>query len=525
MAEEEKKKPQPPKNLLEVIQQWPLKRKLSFLGVGLLSLVLFGGLIWSARDADYRLLYSNLDPSDAGAVVGWLKENNLPYRIEDNGKSIYMPAENVYEVRLELAASGIPQGGGIGFELFDKQSFGMTDFAQKVNYQRALQGELARTISNLSLVEGARVHLALPEKRLFREQQKEASASVILRLAPGRTPSDNQVQGIVHLVASSIEGMNPENVTVIDSSGRTLTQRRDEGFNGPMTPGMLDYQQQVEKRLEERAQSLLDRALGPGGSMVRITAELDFSQVEKTEEIFDPDRSAVRSEQVTEEQSDSAAAGGVPGVEANLDGGKMGLGGGNNSSRSEETVNYEISKVISRTVGAVGGVKNLSVAVLVGEKPAPPDAEGPATVPRNEDDLNSIRNMVASALGLDLERGDQIEVVSMPFENGMIDVPVEETGPIDLLWQYWPLIKYALLALGGALLYFLLIRPMVRSIKEEARMVEHYKTVEELESEMEDETPMLPGAKGKDPMRAMRREVLSGKATPAQVIKTWLKEN
>ncbi|WP_305045785.1 flagellar basal-body MS-ring/collar protein FliF [Geoalkalibacter sp.] len=520
MAEQAKK--QPPKNLVELILQWPLKRKLSFAAVGLASLLLFGLIIFSARGGDYRLLYSNLDAADAGAVVAWLKENRVPYRLENEGRSIYLPADKVYEARLELAGAGIPQGGGIGFELFDKQSFGMTDFAQKVNYQRALQGELARTIANLSLVEGARVHLALPEKRLFREQQKEASASVILKLVPGRTPNEGQIQGIVHLVASSIEGLEPKNITVIDSTGRVLSKKPGDGIEGPMTPGMLDHQSRVERSLEERAQSLLDRALGPGNSMVRITAQLDFSQVEKTEELFDPNRSAVRSEQVMEEKSGQSPAGGIPGVESNLDGGALSLGGATSNTRSEETTNYEISKVVSRTVGPVGALRNVSVAVLVSDRPAPPGSEGPAFVPRNDNELLSIENMVAGALGLDRNRGDQIKVVSMPFENGLVDLPGVESSPVDLFWQFWPLIKYALLALGAVLVYLKLVRPMVKTIKSEAKLVEHYKTVQELETEM-GQTGMLPGPK--DPLAQMRNEVLAGQATPAQVIKTWLKES
>lgn len=519
MAEDVKKLP--PKNLLELIMQWPLKRKLSFAAVGLVSALLFALIILTARGADYRLLYSNLDATDAAAVVAWLKENNVPYRLQNEGRSIHLPANQVYEARLELAGAGIPQGGGIGFELFDKQSFGMTDFAQKVNYQRALQGELARTISNLSLVEGARVHLALPERRLFREQQKDATASVILKLVPGRSPNDGQVQGIIHLVASSIEGLEPQNVTVIDSTGRVLSKKPNEGMDGPMTPGMLDYQTRIERSLEERAQSLLDRALGAGNSLVKITAQLDFSKVEKTEEIFDPNRAAVRSEQVMEEKSGQNGAGGIPGVAANLDGAPVGATGAGSSTRSEETTNYEISKVISRTVAPVGALKNLSVAVLVGDRPAPPGSEGPVFVPRNDNELVSIENMVAGALGLDQGRGDQIRVVSMPFENGLAEFPAVEASPWDTFWQLWPLIKYVFLAVGAALVYFMLVRPMVRSIRSEAKLVEHYKTVQQLEAEMNQGA--LPGPK--DPMEQMRHQILGGQATPAQVIKTWLKQS
>lgn len=198
-----------------------------------------------------------------------------------------IPADKVYEARIELAGSGLAEGG-VGFEIFDKQSFGMTDFAQKVNYRRALQGELMRTITSLAPVEAARIHLALPEKRLFREQQQEATASVIIKLASGRSLKESQLQGIVHLVAGSVEGLESENVTVVDSSGKVLSKSRSDEISGPMTPGMLTYQQTMEQRLEARAQSLLDRALGAGNSLVRVTAEVDFDQRERVEDLSIP---------------------------------------------------------------------------------------------------------------------------------------------------------------------------------------------------------------------------------------------
>jgi flagellar M-ring protein FliF len=213
-------------------------------------------------------------------VVDWLKGRKIPYRLEDGGKDIMIPADKVYEARIELAGAGLAEGG-VGFEIFDRQSFGLTDFAQKVNYHRALQGELMRTITSLAPVEAARVHLALPEKRLFRDQQKVATASVIVKLHSGRTLKEVQLQGIIHLVAGSVEELEAENVTVVDSSGKVLSKSRSEAMSGPMTPGMLEYQQTVERRLEERAQSMLDRALGASNSMVRVTAEINFDQRER----------------------------------------------------------------------------------------------------------------------------------------------------------------------------------------------------------------------------------------------------
>ena len=206
------------KSVLDVLMEWSLARKLSLVAVTVVSGLLFAAIIMQSQVADYSLLFANLPSRDASSVVEWLKDRKIPYRLEDGGRDILIPADQVYEARIELAGSGLSEGG-VGFEIFDKQSFGMTDFAQKVNYRRALQGELVRTITSLGPVEGARIHLALPEKRLFREQQQQATASVIVKLVSGSSLKEAQLQGIVHLVAGSVEGLDAENVTVVDSSG------------------------------------------------------------------------------------------------------------------------------------------------------------------------------------------------------------------------------------------------------------------------------------------------------------------
>ncbi len=511
-----------PKSLTTTIQAWPMKRKISLAAVALVSLGLFALLILQVRVADYRLLYSNLSDTDAGAVITWLKDQKIPYRLENGGRSIHVPANQVYEARLNLAGAGIPQGGGVGFELFDKQSFGMTDFAQKINYQRAIQGELGRTIASLAPVESARVMVALPEKRLFLEQQKEATASVILRLAPGRQLKEGQVMGVVHLVASSIEGLEPANVTVVDESGRVLTPKGNQDLAGPMSPAMLDFQSSIEQKLETRAQSLLDRALGSGNSMVRVTAEVDFSQMEKTEERFDPDGAVPRSEQVSTEKSDAGTSGGVPGVDSNL--GQTGItAGSTNSSRSSETINYEISKVVSRTVAPVGAVKNLSVAVLVADKMTPgADGGEPTLSPRGDKELLDLENMIRSALGLEADRGDKISVVSMPFEEDITLAAGDmETAPA--LYQYMPFIKYGLLAAAGLFLYFMLVRPLVRTLQETRATAARpggYRTVAELEGEMSPEEQALLTAE--DPINRLRKQILASETPPTQVIRSWL---
>jgi flagellar M-ring protein FliF len=501
---------------------WTNARKLSLVVAALLSISIFALIITQARVADYGLLYANLASSDASSVVEWLKAQKIPYRLADGGGAIHIPADKVYEVRLDLAGAGLPQGGGVGFEVFDKQSFGMTDFTQKVNYQRALQGELSRTITSLAPVVGARVMLALPEKRLFKDQQKKATASVILKLTPGRQLDQSQVQGIIHLVAGSIEGLQAENINVIDSNGNVLSQKTNNGESGPMSPGMLDFQQTIEQRLEQRAQSLLDQALGANNSQAKVTAELDFSQVEKLEERYDPKGSVPRSEQVSEEKSGGTTTGGIPGTEANL-GGAGATAVSTPSSSTTETINYEISKVVNKVVAPVGSIKKLSVAVLVGDRYVPPAEEGAEAtfVPRTEEELQSIRNMITSALGLDETRGDKIEVVAMPFEDSFVgDTPVEEAPP-STLYQYLPYAKYGLLVLGTALLYFLLIRPILRTLASGIGPgPQRFQTVQELEGDLSPEQLLSPN----DPTLRLRKQILASETSPTQVIRSWLNQ-
>lgn len=522
MAEEAKVEKQ---TLLTTIMAWSLARKLSLIGVTLVSILLFAAIIMQSRVADYSLLFANLPNRDAGMVVEWLKDRKIPYRLEDGGKDIMIPADRVYEARLELAGSGLAEGG-VGFEIFDKQSFGMTDFAQKVNYRRALQGELMRTITSLGPVEGARIHLALPEKRLFREQQQQATASVIVKLISGRSLKESQLQGIIHLVAGSVEGLESENVTVVDSSGKVLSKSRSDAISGPMTPGMLDYQQTVERRLEIRAQSLLDRALGAGNSLVRVTADVDFDQRERVEEALDPNGSVVVSEQASSERGSAQMSGGVPGVVSNLqaDGSQASSMTSTPSSRSEEVVNYELSKVVSKTVQSVGSLKSLSVSVLVADKVAP-SAEGaePTATPRSDVELQGIEKMVRTALGINETRGDLISVVSMPFESGFATEPLPPPSLVDKVYPFMPLIKYGLLSIAALMAYLLFLRPLLRTLRDASESSAPMKTVEELEAELQAQNTPLLGGPG-DPLAQIRQEVLGGDLLPVQVVKNWLRE-
>ena len=520
------------KSLIDVIMEWSLARKLSLVAATAVSVLLFSLIIMQSQVADYSLLFANLPSRDASSVVEWLKGRKIPYRLEDGGRDIMIPADKVYEARIELAGSGLAEGG-VGFEIFDKQSFGMTDFAQKVNYRRALQGELMRTITSLAPVEAARIHLALPEKRLFKEQQQQATASVVVKLSSGRRLKESQLQGIVHLVAGSVEGLDAENVTVVDSSGKVLSKSRSDEMAGPMTPGMLNYQQTMEQRLELRAQSLLDRALGAGNSLVRVNADVDFDQNEKVEESLDPKGAVVVSEQsTTEEGGSETVSGGVPGVVSNLQDNANNASTTSTSpimttpsSRSEETVNYELSKVVSKTVKSVGTLKTLSVSVLVADRTTPgADGEGPTSTPRSAEELQEIEKMVRTALGINDTRGDLISVVSMPFESGFSDDELPQPSLIDKIYPFMPIIKYSLMAIASLMAYLLFLKPLMRTLRGASEQTQPMKTVEELEAEMreDDKTPLLGGPS--DPLAQIRQEVLGGDMMPVQVIKSWLRE-
>ncbi|NTU60184.1 MAG: flagellar M-ring protein FliF, partial [Deltaproteobacteria bacterium] len=348
-------------------------QKFVLAGVSLGLVAGFVAMALWAGTPQYSVLFGKMSAEDAGQVVKALKDSSVPYRIEDGGRAVLVPADRVYELRLRLASEGIPQGGGVGFEIFDKSSFGMTDFAQKVNYARALEGELTRTIRRLEGVEGARVHLVMPERRLFEEQQKPASASVVLQLSPVKRLSAKQIQGVVYLVSSSVEGLTPDKVTVVDTRGAVLYQAAGDE-SSLLAANQIEYKKSYEKDVELRVRDMLEKVLGTGTAVVQVAAYFDFDKVEETSEAFNPEATAVRSEQRTSESSSGPGGGGpagVPGVASNLGpeagaGAQAGAGAAaarSSTSRESETINYEISKKVTRVQKSQGSLKRLTVAV------------------------------------------------------------------------------------------------------------------------------------------------------------------
>lgn len=449
-------------DVIEQIKSWTLKRKIALIFVVAISIALmFVILLWSQR-VDYHVLYGNLTPEDAGQVIGKLKEANVPYRVRNN--VIYVPADRVYELRLELAAQGIPLGGGVGLELFDKTQIGVTEFVQRLNYIRALQGELTRTIRQLAEVEQARVHIAIPERTIFTEKEEKPTASVVLQLKPGRVLSQGQIGGIVHLVSSSVAGLQPRNVTVIDNMGNLLSKAIENDISDvAIDAKQREYQKSLDKYYESRLQSMLEGIVGRGNAIVRVATSLDFTQIEKTEEKFDPDTIAIRTEQRTQENTVGAATGGIPGVLTNQPGQPPMQAAGiqPSSQKQSENIHYEISRSVSRIIQPRGEVKNISVAVLV-DGFYKKEGDKMVYVPRSEEDIKRYREIVMAAIGYNEDRGDRVIVESIPFETAVEELPPEK---IDYLNIAISLLKYIIPLVAIALIILFVIKPIIEILK------------------------------------------------------------
>ena len=432
--------------------------------------------LWT-QQPDMQVLFTNLNPEDAGGIVDKLKETKVPYETTGGGNTVLVPSAQVHELRLQLATQGLPHGGGVGFEIFDRTSIGMSDFVQKLNYRRALQGELARTIAQMPEIERARVHLATPERRLFSNDENNRSrASVVLSLRNGQALAKTQVNGIVHLVSSSVEGLQVKDVTVVDGHGRLLSSAAGSDDAAGLTGSQLEYQRTVEKDIETRIQTMLERIVGVNKAVVRVSSILDFRKVETTEERYDPNSQVVRSEQRGQEKANglNGVSGGVPGVQSNVPEGTVQEPAQTSSSNNQtknETVNYEISRTVSRVVESSGSIKQLSVAVLVDgiyEMAAPSEAgkAGSDTakkyLARPEEDMKRIEEIVKKAMGYSAERQDQVQVTNVQFDIATEEPPAQGIeAAAEQANSFTPYIRYGV---GGGLfllILFMVVRPLM----------------------------------------------------------------
>ncbi|PHM37482.1 flagellar basal-body MS-ring/collar protein FliF [Xenorhabdus innexi] len=477
----------PQKGFSAIINRIKADPKVPLLVAGSAAIAIIVALFLWLRSPDYRVLYSNLSDKDGGEIVTQLTQMNVPYRFAENGSAIMIPTDKVHETRLKLAQQGLPKGGAAGFELLDKEKFGISQFSEQVNYQRALEGELARTIESLGPVQSARVHLALPKPSLFVREQKSPSASVTVGLLQGRALDEGQINAIVHMVSSSVAGLPPSNVTIVDQAGRLLTQSDANGRD--LNTTQLKYIQEVENRFQHRIETILAPVVGRGNVHAQVTAQVDFSRREETAEEYKPNQppnqAAVRSKQTSAtEQSGGPLVGGVPGALSNQpsaapsapiekpnakngddksDKGRNGnnsyerMISNNRNNRHDETINYEVDRTIRHTQLQAGGVERLSVAVVVNYATVQGE-NGPETQALTPEQLSQIESLTREAMGFSTERGDSLNVVNTPFNN---TAEVIETLPF---WQH-PVLLEKLLELGRwlllALVAWLLWRKMI----------------------------------------------------------------
>jgi len=450
-------------------------------GIALILALMTAVWMWS-QQPDYRVLFSNYSDRDGGAITASLDQMGVHYKFSEGGSAILVPSEQIHDLRLKLAAQGLPKGGNVGFELMENQKLGVSQFLEQVNYQRSLEGELARSIQSLGSVSAARVHLALPKPSVFVRDQQKPTASVLLNLQPGRALDQGQVSAISHLVASSVPELTIGNVTVVDQNGTLLSEQGNKGANGKMLdPTQLKYVDQVQQNIIKQVESIIKPLVGEGNVRAEATAEVDFAQVDTAAEMYKPNSppepQAIRSQQTSETQGAGAGASGIPGALSNqppgvntapIDGQPPAEApAATGPSTKNSTTNFEVDKTIRYEQRPMGGIKRLTVGVVVNYRRIVDPATGKVTVrPLAANEVAQINELVKQAMGYSQARGDTLNVTNAPFDG--VDKPAEAVVEPDW-WRdpaNFPLFKdlarYAFVAAVIAFLYFRFLRPLLR---------------------------------------------------------------
>lgn len=458
---------------LNLLRSLPLSRKISMAFV--LCLVVGGFVLmflW-ANQVDYQVLFNSLSPEDGGAIVTKLKDENIPFRVDGNGTIILVPAEKVNELRLAMAGEGLPTGGNLGFEIFDKTDFRTTKFVQELNYRRALQGELARTINQFKEVKSSRVFIVLPKESLFVENATPASASIQLDLTSSLPPS--RLAAIIHLVANAVEALEPEQVTVVDTRGRVIFKggNRDD-TSVLVNNAQLDYKRRIENEIGKNVQTMLEGIVGSGKAIVRVNAEIDFNRTTMNEEEYDPLETAVRSMRNIEESTgrDAAFEGGGD-TTVNQRRGVLPAEGLSQSTKSKRdvTTNYEINKITRQIFKPAGELIRLSVAAVIdGTYQSEKLEDGTIRktyVPRSDAELRTFQDLVRKAMGYSEDREDQVSVSSIPFSEAMeMESPAElKGGQFDIPEVFMAYKKTILNLFLVALVFFLVVRPLLKGLR------------------------------------------------------------
>ncbi|MBN2288688.1 MAG: flagellar M-ring protein FliF [Candidatus Glassbacteria bacterium] len=424
-------------------------QRFAAIGITILTIIgMIAMLIWAQRPK-YEVLYSRLEEDDANSIVMELEAQQVPYRLEQNGTAILLPSKSIPETRLELAGKGLPRTSGVGYEIFDQVNIGVTDFVQKINYRRALEGELTRSIETMRNVDKARVHIVIPEERLFTEDQKKPTASIMLKLKPSAKLEEEQILGVTHLVASSVEGMEPEDITIVDSYGNLLSSIQPTDPMVKLTAHQLELRQRLDDYLARKVQSLLNGMMGQGNTIVRVSAEIDFKKMDQTIRTFDPNNTVVRSEQTEETTTTNQ---------------KETLTTGQTSA----ITNFDINETMEHMVQEAGNVRRLTVAVSVNFRKqtvtSPAGEEVVQRVPRDQLELDNIRSIVQNAIGLDVLRGDEIAISQFDFDTSQVDEERRRLEEAERR-EFWYSVAQKLLLVISILIFVLFARSLLRSLK------------------------------------------------------------
>src|SRR5574340_871627 len=540
MAEQEKK-------AVNLLNQLTLQQKMG-VGVGIAALfaLIAGAWMWG-QTPDYRVLYSNLSDRDGGAIIASLQQMNIPYKFAEGGGALLVASNQVHEARLKLASQGLPKGGNVGFELMENQKFGITQFAEQVNYQRALEGELARSVESIGAVAAARVHLAIPKPSVFIKEQQKPSASVVLSLQGGRLLDSAQVSAIIHLISSSVPDMSAKNVTVVDQNGTLLSASHDGSINEGLDANQLKYVQQIEQSYVKRIETLLIPMLGANNMRTQVSADIDFSRTEQTSESYKPNQnpaeSAVRSKQSSEAMNGSGInASGIPGALTNQPpvpatapivantgtpvGDATASSGNVSNLQKESTVNYEVDRTIRHTVLPVGSIKRLSVAVVVNGNRRVTDAKGKtSTKPLSDEEKEQINNLVRDAVGFDQTRGDSLNVQVAAFtESKEFAEELPFWKQIDTIELAKELLKYALIAAVMLFVIFRVIKPALDTLLTLQSKTGGFTAVQESEAIPEATyTPSTPSYE--QSLQTARQIAQQEPKIVASVVKAWVSGN
>ena len=474
--------------------------------VVLIMLGMTGLVIWSQKNTErksgFKVLYANLDVDEAAAITEELQKAGYKYKLENDGRSIAVENKSLYEVRMAMAREGLPRKSGIGYELFDKTNLGMTDYVMKINSRRALEGELQRTIEGLEEVKSVRVHIVIPEPTIFLDNQKEAKASVVIKCAPGKELGKEQIRGIAFLVSSSVEGLKPEQISIVDYNGRLLSDPFGGDESAVASSRNMELQQNAERYLENKANQLLTNVLGPSKAFVKIACDLDFDRVERTHEQYNPESRVIRSEERIDENKKNAPDG--------------------DNQRERSLTNYEIDKTVQHVIAETGNIKRLTISVAVdGRYETGTDGKATFTA-RTPEELQNIEDIVKNTVGYDLARGDQIAVSSVKFDNEFLRQEQVEMRNREK-WDFWISIAKYVLGFALAVLFILFLRSLAKTVAESMNppipALEHLgleePVVEEIPEEMRRSSEILE-----------RVEMLTREepVNIAMIIKQWLAE-